>query len=78
MSIQNSARVFFLSGPSAAFTCFAASVVNAQHATPGALPPPVNFTAGQDHKNMIDQLGIQALRPGPSGDAAAPRTGYHN
>jgi len=35
-------------------------------------PPPVTFTALQDHKNMMDQLGIKALRPGPSGDEEAP------
>ncbi|MEO8886040.1 MAG: acetylxylan esterase [Mucilaginibacter sp.] len=34
--------------------------------------PPVNFTADQDHKNMMDQLGIKALRPGPSGNESAP------
>jgi hypothetical protein len=38
----------------------------------GALPPPVSFTAEQDHQNMMDQLGIKALRPGPSGDEKAP------
>jgi hypothetical protein len=35
-------------------------------------PPPVTFTADQDHQNMIDQLGIKALRPGPSGNEKAP------
>jgi hypothetical protein len=34
--------------------------------------PPVNFTADQDHQNMMDQLGIKALRPGPSGNENAP------
>lgn len=34
--------------------------------------PPVTFTAEQDKQNMMDQLGIQALRPGPSGDEKAP------
>ncbi len=34
--------------------------------------PPVVFTADQDHKNMMDQLGIKALRPGPSGNEQAP------
>ena len=34
--------------------------------------PPVTFTAEQDHQNMMDQLGIKALRPGPSGDEKAP------
>jgi hypothetical protein len=37
-----------------------------------AAPPPVTFTAEQDHQNMMDQLGIKALRPGPSGDEHAP------
>jgi hypothetical protein len=35
-------------------------------------PPPVAFTAEQDHQNMMDQLGIKALRPGPSGNEKAP------
>jgi hypothetical protein len=35
-------------------------------------PGPVTFTAEQDHQNMMDQLGIKALRPGPSGDEKAP------
>ena len=36
------------------------------------LPPPVTFTKEQDHQNMMDQLGIRALRPGPSGNEKAP------
>jgi hypothetical protein len=36
----------------------------------GNYPPPVNFTAEQDHQNMMKQLGIKALRPGPSGNEA--------
>lgn len=35
-------------------------------------PPPVTFTAQQDHDNMMQQLGIQKLRPGPSGNENAP------
>jgi len=34
-------------------------------------PPPVTFTSEQDHQNMMDQLGIKALRPGPSGNEKA-------
>lgn len=30
------------------------------------------MTAEQDHANMMQQLGIEALRPGPSGDENAP------
>jgi len=40
---------------------------------PAAVKPAlVTFTADQDHKNMMDQLGIKALRPGPSGNESAP------
>jgi hypothetical protein len=35
-------------------------------------PPPVKFSAEQDHQNMMDQLGIKSLRPGPSGNESAP------
>src|SRR5438309_387744 len=38
----------------------------------GGLPQPMNWTAEQDHQNMMDQLGIKALRPGPSGNENAP------
>ena len=30
------------------------------------------WTAAQDHQNMMDQLGIKSLRPGPSGTETAP------
>lgn len=35
-------------------------------------PEPVTFTNEQDHQNMMDQLGIKSLRPGPSGNENAP------
>lgn len=31
-----------------------------------------NWTAAEDHQNMMDQLGIKGLRPGPSGNESAP------
>jgi hypothetical protein len=37
-----------------------------------ATPPPVTFTADQDRQNMMDQLGIKAVRPGYSGNDKAP------
>src|SRR3982750_4039924 len=43
-----------------------------QNAAQPSTPPPVHFTAEQDHQNMMDQLGIKALRPGPSGNENAP------
>ncbi len=39
---------------------------------PPDLPQPLNWTAAEDHQNMMDQLGIKALRPGPSGTETAP------
>src|SRR4030095_13680448 len=43
-------------------------------ATPPAGPPPNPNAAATaaDHKKMMDQLGIKALRPGPSGNESAP------
>ena len=35
-------------------------------------PKPVVMTAAQDQENMMHQLGIKKLRPGPSGNEAAP------
>jgi hypothetical protein len=43
---------------------------------PNAQQPPVPeakaWTAVEDHRNMMEQLGIRALRPGPSGNEQAP------
>jgi hypothetical protein len=39
--------------------------------SPSAAPEPLNWTTQQDHRNMMDQLGIKALRPGPSGRSGA-------
>lgn len=36
------------------------------------LPEPKNWTAAEDHQQMMEQLGIRALRPGPSGNEQAP------
>ena len=30
------------------------------------------WTAAEDHRHMMDQLGISTLRPGPSGNEQAP------
>src|SRR5438128_4794392 len=35
-------------------------------------PRLTTFTAQQDHDNMMQQLGIKKLRPGPSGNESAP------
>ena len=35
-------------------------------------PQAKSWTAAEDHQNMMNQLGIKALRPGPSGNESAP------
>lgn len=50
--------------PIAALAAFALSAATAVDTT--------NWTSQQDHQNMMDQLGIKALRPGPSGNESAP------
>ena len=46
----------------------------AQAPAPAGGPPPNPNAAATaaDHKNMMEQLGITALRPGPSGNESAP------
>ncbi|HEY6347318.1 MAG TPA: hypothetical protein VIY49_38000 [Bryobacteraceae bacterium] len=53
---------------------FSQQASSAASAAGGAanLPDPKNWTAAEDHQNMMDQLGIKALRPGPSGNESAP------
>jgi hypothetical protein len=51
---------------------FALAIGSPAQDPPQSSPPSVNFTAEQDHQNMMDQLGIKALRPAPSGNEKAP------
>lgn len=46
-------------------------LVSAQQ-SPSQLPEPRNWTTAEDHQNMMGQLGIRKLRPGPSGNESAP------
>src|SRR5712692_1371563 len=63
------------------FVAFALSVTSLQGQQAAApapstdtsgLPPPMEWTAAQDHRNMMEQLGIKALRQGPSGNESTP------
>lgn len=44
----------------------------------GNAPEPLNWTAQQDHKNMMEQLGITRLRPGPSGQPGATNSANYD
>ena len=59
------------------FVIVAISVANIIHAQDTTIngkqyPKPVNFTSQQNQENMMQQLGIKELRPGPSGNESAP------
>jgi len=54
----------------AALAVLACQMAAAQQTANGCTAP-LNWTAAQDHQNMMDQLGIKALRPGPSGNEKA-------
>lgn len=56
----------------AAVALSGAAVLAQSSASNPSLPAPVTFTAEQDQRNMMNQLGIQSLRPGPSGNPTAP------
>ncbi len=47
-------------------------LVTAAATTLLAQPAAKNWTAAEDHRNMLDQLGIKSLRPGFSGNESAP------
>ena len=51
-----------------------AYVINAQSESidSSKYPKLTTFTAQQDHANMMQQLGIKSVRPGPSGNESAP------
>jgi len=59
---------------SAGFIINAAASLHAQSSPAsgsGGAPEPLKWTAQEDHQDMMKQLGITKLRPGPSGRAGA-------
>lgn len=47
-------------------------------AQPAPVPPPRTWTAQEDHRNMMEQLGITRLRPGPSGNPNASNSANYD
>ena len=45
---------------------------------PGSTGEPLNWTTQQDHQNMLEQLGITGLRPGPSGRPGATNSANYD
>ncbi|CAN5811365.1 hypothetical protein BH11BAC3_BH11BAC3_05780 [soil metagenome] len=65
-SLKNAGTFFIAIGIAAVSLAQDASIDSSKY------PTPVNFTSEQDHDNMMQQLGIKSLRPGPSGNESAP------
>jgi hypothetical protein len=59
-------------GSSVGVALAAAMIVPACAAQQSHLPRPVTMTTEQMHAHMMQELGIEALRPGPSGNPSAP------
>src|SRR6266853_1928457 len=57
--------------PHSAFTLLIGAFLVASASAQNAVDTK-QWTAAEDHQNMMEQLGIKALRPGPSGNEAAP------
>src|SRR5688500_13453098 len=43
-----------------------------------AAPPAGGLTTEQEHRSMMEQLGIRRLRPGPSGNESAPNAANYD
>src|SRR5437879_5035834 len=65
-------RVLWMSLLAAVGAASAAGQEAPSPSPPASTTGPMNWTVEQDHQNMMDQLGIKALRPGPSGNENAP------
>ncbi len=74
MTIVSRQLAIFSFAASVAVCMGGAESVRAQQAAAAAADAqePKTWTAAEDHQNMLDQLGIKALRPGPSGNDQAP------
>jgi hypothetical protein len=63
--------VVFLCALGLALPRWDSSLIAQEAAGAGVGREPVTFTTQEDHRNMLEQLGITKLRPGPSGNATA-------
>ncbi len=70
----------FVTGFALLFLQAALSSQNAPARSAEAVAPgePLNWSTQQDHKNMMEQLGITRLRPGPSGRPSATNSANYD
>jgi (4-O-methyl)-D-glucuronate---lignin esterase len=81
--MQSFARSLFTSSPPATSLLallMAAGAVCGQttNLPPGEPGKALNWTTQQDHRNMMEQLGISRLRPGPSGQPGASNSANYD
>src|SRR6187399_2245235 len=59
--------------------CFTVVAIGASGQTTNTTYPSLtNFTAEQDRQNMMNQLEIKSIRPGPSGNESAPNAANYD
>jgi len=73
-------RHFLAIGLLVAASCcrLSGQIPSAPSATENAATAPLNWTTQQDHKHMMDRLGIHRLRPGPSGRPGATNSANYD
>jgi len=64
--------------PALAAAVFGGSLFGQSATGNAVMPEPKNWTAAQDHQNMMDQLGIKVLRPGRSPGPGAPNSANYD
>lgn len=73
---RNSPRIFLLSLGLLLSTSVRPLV--GEETPKSASPEPVTFTTQEDHQNMLQQLGITALRPGRNANESAPNAANYD
>ncbi|HOX03435.1 MAG TPA: acetylxylan esterase [Candidatus Paceibacterota bacterium] len=73
-------RMFFarVLGIGAAVVCLANGAAGAAAGSNAPPAAPLKWTTQQDHRNMMEQLGIVRLRPGPSGQPGATNSANYD
>ena len=77
-SLRSAAKFLAIAATAALLTLVPRALAQNGAAASFSGPAPVTFTAQQDQQNMLDQLGIKALRPGYSGNENAPNSANYD
>ena len=77
-SMKRSSTASILFVPAGLAVLLVAAGLPGQQASAPVQPEPKSWTTAEDHQNMMAQLGIKRLRPGPSGKESAPNAANYD